>query len=254
MATAGQINAGRAQVFMGADDRDLMQKLRNAGARIKQFGQSIMAVGQQLIGVGQQMLMPFQRAVNEFKNFERWMARVGVITEVGGDQLRMLSDEALRIGRETIFMAQNSAKAMSVFAQAGFTAQEIFDSAQANADLAAAAMYQIEDAALIAARVMRSMQLDTKQARRWFDVLAHTVVSTTAELNDLGNALKYVGPLAKRAGMGFETLTANVAALAEMGVVGSMGGTAMRSIILSMSSEKGSKLLKGIGVDVADAN
>ena len=72
-------------------------------------------------------------------------------------------------------------------------------------------------------------------------------------LEDLGESMKYVAPIAEEYGMSLEQTAKSVGALANMQIKGSMAGTSMRQIMLRLADPAVQKQLRAAGVEAMDA-
>lgn len=255
MAGAAGIRAGRAYVEFGVDNNPLSAGLRSAQARLKQFGSSMTAVGSGLMGMSAAAATPLVLATTQFASFESGMARVQALTNASEKDFAALSEEAKRLGRDTVYTATEAAKAMGVFALAGYQTADILKATGPALNLAAAGQMDLAQAADISMKVMSGMGIATENLGGAIDVLAKAMTTANTDLIMLGEAFKYVGPVARSAGMSLEEITAAIQILSDAGIQSDMAGTTLRGAILSLTSpsEEAKKALKQMGVQVIDA-
>ncbi|MFH1264347.1 MAG: phage tail tape measure protein [Planctomycetota bacterium] len=198
----------------------------------------------------------FGGAVKIAAGFEQGMARVRALTGATGVDFDDLQTQALLLGRTTAFSARQSADAMGFFALAGFKANQIVAAMPATLNLAAAGQLDVAQAAVIAAKVMAGMGIEADGLNHAVDVLAKAFTSANTDLVQLGNAMKYVGPIGKSAGKDIEELVAAIQVMSNAGIQGQMGGTALRNILLRLQAQPAEvkKALKGMGVEIADSS
>lgn len=168
--------------------------------------------------------------------FEYSMSRVAALTGATGGDFDSLRQRAIEMGAATVFTASQSAEAMGFFALAGFDTAKILKSIKPTLDLAAAGQLGIGQAADISAKIMAGFGLTADQLGPKVDVLAKAFTTSNTDLTMLGDAMKYVGPIARSAGMGFEETTAAVMMLSNAGIQGEMAGTTLRGVILSLAN------------------
>jgi TP901 family phage tail tape measure protein len=254
MAAAGGIRAGRAFVEIFADDSALAQGLRRVEARLRGFGSLVGSIGASLAKAGVVAAVPFAASARAFEDFESAMARVKAITNASDADFARLGDEAKRLGRDTAFSATEAATAMGNFAQAGFSVDEIFKATAPTLDLAATAKIGVAEAADIATKVLRGMGLAVSDLGPVLDVMAKAATTSNTDIIMLGDAFKFVGPIAKTAGVSLEEITAAIQILSNAGIQGETAGTTLRGMILSLTSpsKEAAAALDQLGVRVKD--
>lgn len=255
-APSAAIRAGAAFVELTANDSALQAALGRAQRRMAVFGASIQAVAQKMAIAGAAMVAPFALGVREFATFEQSMARVKALTGATGDVFRGLSDEARRLGAETVFTASQAADAMGFFALAGFRAEQIMAAIGPTLNLAAAGQIGVAEAADIAAKIMAGMGVEATDLGNAIDILTKAMTTANTDLRQLGDAMKYVGPVAKTAGLSIEETVAAVQLLSNAGIQADMAGTTLRGALLSLTSpsEEANQVLTELGVAVNDTS
>lgn len=100
-----------------------------------------------------------------------------------------------------------------------------------------------------------ALGLTLEQTSMMVDQMARTSSKTNTSVAQLGEAFLTVGGTAKNLSGGVTELSTMLGVLADNGVKGSEGGTALRNIILSLSAptDKAAKTLKSLGVQAFDA-
>lgn len=216
----------------------IMMPLRVIQPHLAAFGIAVTTLGTALI------------SSKRFAEFEHSMNRVRVLAGSTRKEYVELTEQALELGRTTVFSARQAADAMQKFALAGFSSKEIAESLPATLNLAAAGMVDISDATQIAAQTMRNMGMEADEMGRVADSLTIGFTKSTQDLTDLGHAFVYAGGTAAAAGIPIEEVTAHLMALADAGFRGSLGGTALRNMVarLSGASRESKKFLDELGV------
>ena len=159
------------------------------------------------------------------------MNRVKAVSGAVGDQFEALRDQAKELGATTQFSATQAADAMGFLAQAGFEADEILGAMPSTLQLAAAANVDLATSADIASNVLSGYGLEVEQLGHANDVLVKAMTSTNTDLLQLGEAMKYAGPIASAAGISFEEAAAAIGLMGNAGIQGSMAGTSLRGAI-----------------------
>jgi len=172
--------------------------------------------------VARRMLMvggvAFAGIVTQAAAFEQSMARVAALTGATTAELQQLTSAAREMGRTTIFTARQSASAMSAFALAGFDTNKILQSLKPTLDLAAAGQIDIGQAADIVAKIMAGMKIEASELGHTVDVLTKAFTSSQTNLLMLGDAMKFVGPVAKASGKEIEEVVSIIQVLSNVGI------------------------------------
>lgn len=256
-ASAGAIRAGKAYVEVGANDNMLAAGLKKAEASIRAFGNSVKAIGMQAIAASAAMAVPLAFATKTYSDFEQNMARTrGLLgLEKVSAEFKALETEAARLGATTVYTAGQAAEAMSYFAQSGYTTDQILQATGPTLQLAATGMMDLKTAADISMKVMAGMQIESSQLGRVVDILAKTMTTANTDLLQLGEAFKFVGPIANAAGISLEEVSAAIQILSNAGIQAEMAGTTLRGAILSLASpsQEASQVMKMLGIQVMDS-
>ena len=188
-------------------------------------------------------------------DFEAQMSRVQAIAGATGEDLQKLTEVALQLGADTAFSATEVAEAMENLASAGFSVNEIIAAIPGNLDLAAASGTKLATATDIAASILRGFQLEASEAGRVADVLAKAANRTNAQVEDMGESMKYIAPVAYAMGMSLEETAAAVGILADAGIKGSQAGTTLRSALtrLTKPTKQMKEVMNKLGLEFFDA-
>ena len=195
-------------------------------------------------------------AVKMAASFEQAMARVQALSGATGQAFQDLEDQARELGRTTVFTANQAAEAMSFFALAGFEANKIIGAMPATLDLAAAGQIDVAQAADITAKIMSGMGLTVEELTETVDVLAKAFTTSNTDLIQLGDAMKFVGPVAKSAGKDITEVTAAIQVMSNAGLQGTLAGTALRNILAKLSggTKTTNDVFKSLNVAMQTAN
>ncbi|OOY43032.1 phage tail tape measure protein [Solemya velum gill symbiont] len=106
----------------------------------------------------------------------------------------------------------------------------------------------------IASNILSGFSLQAQDMNRVGDVLAATFTTSNTTLQMLGDTLKYAAPVASSAGASIEEVAAMAGLLGNVGIQGSMAGTALRAAFLRLSAppKKAADALANLGVEVKD--
>lgn len=194
-------------------------------------------------------------AVKVGSEFETAMSRVSAISDATGKELEALKDQAVELGAETAFSAKEAAEGMENLASAGFTVNEITKAMPGMLDLAASSGENLSTASDIAASTLRGFGLAASEASHVADVLAKNAADTNAAVADTGEAMKYIAPLAKSAGISFEETAAAIGIMADNGIKGGQAGTTLRAALsrLSKPTDDMKEVMKNLNLEFYDS-
>lgn len=223
-------------------------KLEGAAPSMRRAG-TAMAGGALAIGAGLGL------AVKTAAGFEQTMNRVGAVSGATGDEFESLKDQAKELGRTTQFSASQAAEGMSYLAMAGFETDEVLSAMPGTLDLAAAGQIDLARAADIASNVLTGFGLEASEINRVNDTMAATAASANTDINQLGDAMSYVAPVAKSSGIEIEEASAAIGKLSDAGIQGSRAGTTLRQIIAKLENQtpKAATALDNLGISTHDA-
>ena len=254
MSLSSNIRAGRAYVEVTAETSKLQRNLTSAQAQLQNFGRTCTNVGKDLLMLSGAMAAPLVMAARSFAGFDDSMRLVQAVTQATDADFKALTKTAQRLGRDTSYTAQQAADAMVSLGRMGFSPTEIQASIDAVLNLARSTGTELAEAGDIAANSMRIFGIEASQMSDVADVLTVTANSSAQTLVDLFEALKMGGPQAAAAGESIRETSAAIAVLANMGIKGSLAGTALRKSFSQFAKVKVQDQLRSVGVETVDAN
>ena len=254
MSLSSNIRAGRAYVEVTAETSKLQRNLTSAQAQLQNFGRTCTNVGKDLLMLSGAMAAPLVMAARSFAGFDDSMRLVQAVTQATDADFKALTKTAQRLGRDTSYTAQQAADAMVSLGRMGFSPTEIQASIDAVLNLARSTGTELAEAGDIAANSMRIFGIEASQMSDVADVLTVTANSSAQTLIDLFEALKMGGPQAAAAGESIRETSAAIAVLANMGIKGSLAGTALRKSFSQFAKVKVQDQLRSVGVETVDAN
>jgi TP901 family phage tail tape measure protein len=254
MSATANIRAGRAYVEVTAETSKLKKSLDAAQSRLKDFGRACQGLGRDMMALGGALSLPFALAEKSFAGFDDKMRLVQAVTSSTGDQFDALTKTAQRLGRETSFTAQQVADAMIGLGRMGFDPSEITAAIEHVLNLSRATGTDLAESADIAANSLRIFGLEAGKMSHVADILTATANGSAQTLTDLFEGLKMAGPSAAAAGENVSELCASLGIMANMGIKGSLAGTALRKAYVQFADVKVQNVLRDVGVEAVDAN
>lgn len=174
-------------------------------------------------------------AIKVGAEFGQQMQRVGAIAGTTAGEFEALKNQARSLGATTVFSAKQVSEAMESFAKAGFKTNQIMTAMMPTLRLAAIGELEMADAAEISSRIMAGMNLSAEELTGAVDAMTVGMTNSLTTIEDLGQAMKFVGPVAAQAGHGIDETVAALMLLANAGLQGEIGGTGLRNVLLKMS-------------------
>lgn len=256
------------EALLKATDSGFVKTFKDAQDAVKTFEEKsnsmTTAVGKVMQGTGAAMTKYITTpligvgvaAAKVGGDFEAQMSRVKAISGATGDTFEQMKQQAIDLGAKTAFSAKESAAGMENLASAGFSAQEIMKAMPGLLDLAAVSGGDVALASENTATALRGFGLEASEAGHVADVFARAAADTNAEVGDMGEALKYVAPVANSMGISLEETTAAIGIMSDAGIKGSQAGTTLRGALsrLARPTKAMQDTMDNLGVSFYDAD
>ena len=202
-------------------------------------------------------------AINTGVEFEKSMSQVAATmlidktTAEGQKAFETLENAARECGASTAFSATEAAEGLNYLALAGYDAEKAAAALPTVLKLAGAGAMDLGHASDMVTDSMSALGIEATKTNltQFSDQLAQTASKANTNVAQLGEAILTVGGTAKGLAGGTTELNTALGILADNGLKGAEGGTHLRNIILSLQNptDKAAGALKGLGVDVYDA-
>lgn len=188
-------------------------------------------------------------------DFEEAMSSVAAISMATGEQYDMLKAKAQEMGETTKFTATQAANALEYLSLAGYTAEESCAALPQVLNLAAAGGMDLAYASDLLTDSMAVMGLGIDSMANFSDQLAMAASKSNTSVQQLGEAVLVTGGQAKLANMSVEEMNTALGILADKGIKGSEGGTALRNTLKNLytPTKNSADMLERLGVKTADA-
>jgi TP901 family phage tail tape measure protein len=170
-------------------------------------------------------------------------------------EMDALRKQARQLGDNTAASADDAAGAQIIIAKAGGDSAAIQAATPVTLNMALANQRTMEENAALLMGMRSAFQLSNDKVAHIGDVLSTTMNKTAADFNGLSDALTYVAPVAKNAGISIEETAAMAGALHDAKITGSMAGTGSRAVISRLQAPVGQAktALGELGVKNTDA-
>jgi TP901 family phage tail tape measure protein len=186
--------------------------------------------------------------------FEAQLSAVNAVLMTDEANMARLEKKAKELGASTKFTAKEAAEGMEMLASAGFTTEQVLSGIEGTLSLAAAGALDLGRASEITGNVINGMGLEAKDAGHVADVLAKVAADSATDVTAVGVAFKYSAAQARGMGISLEENAYMLGAMADAGMKGSSGGTALQNMLskLAKPTEKGAELFKKMGLEMTE--
>lgn len=190
-------------------------------------------------------------SIKKFAEFEDVMLKVKGVIGANEDEYKSLTELTRNLGETTRYTATEAAQGLQFLALAGFDVAESIGALPEVLNLAQAAGMDLGDTADIVTNIMAGYGIEVDKLTSANDVLTATFTNSNTSLDQLGQAFKFVGPVAKGLGFELQETAAILGILGNAGYQAEKGGTSLRNILLALVAPAGNvgKLMKELGVD-----
>ena len=223
------------------------KSFKSVGEGASKAGDTLLKMSVPLVGIG-------VAAAKVGMDFDSQMSRVQAISGATGGEFEKLRNQAMQLGQDTAFNAQEAAQGMENLASAGFNTNEIMSAMPGMLNLAASSGEDLANSADIAASTLRGFGLAANEAGHVADVLAKNAAATNAAVGDTGEAMKYAATPAHALGLSLEETTAAIGEMANAGIKGTQAGTTLRGALTSLTnpSREAAELMEQLGFKAFD--
>ena len=196
-----------------------------------------------------------KNAINSGMDFDKSMSQVAATMGITTDEIGELTEFAKHMGETTAFSAAQSADALNYMALAGYDAETSMKMLPTVLNLAAAGNMDLATASDMVTDAQSALGLSLDETSEMVDKMAKASSKSNTSVEQLGNAFLTVGGTAKNLKNGTTEAATALGILADNGIKGSEGGTALRNVILSLSAptDKAAGSLQELGIQVFDA-
>ena len=217
---------------------------------------AIVGVGAAVAAVGAGIVSFSKDAIGVGSNFDAAMSQVAATMGVTADEIGNLRDFAMEMGSTTAFSATEAAEALNYMALAGYDAETSMKMLPNVLNLAAAGNMSLARASDMVTDAQTALGLTLPETEKLVDKMAKTSSKTNTSVEQLGDAILTVGGTAKSLKGGTTELATVLGVLADNGIKGAEGGTALRNVILALSAptDKAAEKLEELGVAAYDAD
>ena len=195
-------------------------------------------------------------AVKVTSDFESAMTKVSAISGATGGDLDALNKKAQEMGAKTKFSATESAEAFTYMAMAGWKTEDMLSGIDGIMSLAAADGLDLATTSDIVTDALTAFGLSASDSGHFADVLAKASSNANTNVSMLGESFKYAAPVAGALGYSAEDTAIALGLMANAGIKGSQGGTALRGSLtrLIKPTDDAAALMEQYGLSMTNAD
>lgn len=242
--------------ILGTQMQEAGKKMQEVGDGISSAGKKLMPATTAIAGIG---VASIKTAADFESSMSQVAATMGMTSqeiENGSKDYEKLEKAARDMGSATQYSASEAAEALNYLALAGYDVDRSVETLPIVLNLAAAGGIDLASASDMVTDAMSALGDTAGTAENFVDKMAKTSQKSNTSVSQLGEAILTVGGTAKTLAGGTTELNTALGILADNGIKGAEGGTALRNMILSLSAptDTAAEKMEELGLKVFDAN
>lgn len=199
--------------------------------------------------------LDLERSVNAFSGVT---AQAGESAEATAARMGKMREVAKALGSDTNLAgvtARDAANAMLELAKGGMTAEQAMAAARGTLQLATAGQLDAAQAAAIQSAAINTFSLKATDAAHVADLLAAAANASSADVSDLGIALRQGGSVAAGFGVSIEDTLTALTMFSRMGINGSDAGTMLKTSLQAITDQgnPAQGAIEALGLTLYDA-
>ncbi|MBV6695201.1 phage tail tape measure protein [Serratia quinivorans] len=255
--TTNQLNRQREALSRVSQQQAKLSAVSQRHQAGKQLAGSVAGVGAAGVGAATVGGFAASKLLTPGYDFAQKNSELQAVLGVAKDSADMvaLRTQARQLGDNTAASADDAAGAQIIIAKAGGDKDAITAATPVTLNMALANRKTMEENAALLMGMKSAFQLSNDKVAHIGDVLSMTMNKTAADFQGLSDALTYVAPVAKNAGVSIEQAAAMVGALHDAKITGSMAGTGGSAVVSRLQAPTGKSrdALNELGVKTSDS-
>ncbi|PSN05979.1 phage tail tape measure protein [Siccibacter turicensis] len=255
--TTAQLNRQRQALSRVSAQQEKLNRVKQRYQAGKAMAGTAGAVGAAGVGIATTATLAGVGLLKPGYDFAQKNSELQAVLGVAKDsaEMKALRAQARQLGDTTAASADDAAGAQIVIAKGGADAKGIEAVTPVTLNMALANRRTMEENAALLMGMKSAFQLSNDKVAHIGDVLSMTMNKTAADFETMSDALTYVAPVAKNAGVSIEETAAMVGALHDAKITGSMAGTGSRAVLSRLQAPTGQAhdAIKELGVKTSDS-
>ena len=254
--TTTQLNRQRDALARVSAQQAKLNAVKQRYQAGKELAGNMASVGAAGVGIAAAGTMAGVKLLMPGYEFAQKNSELQAVLGVAKDSAEMaaLRKQARQLGDNTAASADDAAGAQIIIAKAGGDAAAIQAATPVTLNMALANQRSMEENAQLLLGTKASFQLSNDDVSHVGDVLSATMNKSAADFQGLSDALTYLGPVARTAGVSLEQAAAMTGVLHDNNIRGSMAGTGSSAVVTRLQAPTGKAwdALKELGVKTSD--
>ncbi len=235
------------------------------------LGSGLTTVGNKIAGLGTALTtgitvplgLATGSAIKFGAEFDKGMSNVKAVSGATAEEFEMMRDAAIDWGEKTVYTATEASDALYYMGLAGWNANDSVAALGPVLNLAAAGNLELGRTSDIVTDAMTALQIEADgytngiaNAEHFTNALASAMSNSNTDVDQLGEAFKYVAPVAGSLGYSIEDLSLALGTMANVGVKGSQAGTGLRQALKNLitpANDAAAALMDELGVSLFDS-
>lgn len=255
--TTAQLNRQRGALARVSQQQARLSRVKERYQAGKSLAGGAAAAGAAGVGIATAGTMAGVKLLTPGYDFAQKNSELQAVlgVEKQSPEMEVLRKQARQLGDNTAASADDAAGAQIIIAKAGGDAAAIQAATPVTLDMALANRRSMEENAQLLLGTKAAFQLENSDVSHVGDVLSATMNKSAADFQGLSDALTYLGPVAKTAGVSLEQAAAMTGVLHDNNIRGSMAGTGSSAVVSRLQAPTGKAwtALKELGVKTSDS-
>lgn len=273
------VNVGTAVAYLDLNMTAFNSGLQQAQSALQTFqnqsstmGQNLMSAGGLMTNIGsgltRNITMPLvsagQEVVEFGATFDKQMSAVEAVMKdkLKDGDIERLREAAMYWGEQTVYTATEAGEALYYMGLAGWDVEQAINGLGSVLNLAAAGNLDLGRASDVVTDSMTAMNLTAGQMTNeientayYTSVLAAVMANSNTDIDQMGEAFKYVAPIAGNLNYTIEDLGLALGLAANAGIKSSQAGTSLRQALKQLISptDKTKEAMEEYGISLFDA-
>lgn len=188
-------------------------------------------------------------AIKKISDFQQANANLATIMQVSRKEVRVLTEDALMLGRTTEWTASQVTELQTALAKLGYNIPQIRNMQESVLQFATSVGANLPDAANLAGAALRMFGMHSSEMQKALEILTASTNKTALDFEKLKVALPYAGSIANSIGFDIAQTASLLGVLSNAGLSSSRAGTGLRQILLELSKQNG-KLQTAMGGNI----
>ncbi|HBD2338480.1 TPA: phage tail tape measure protein [Escherichia coli] len=255
--TTAQLNRQREALARVSAQQAKLGRVKERYKSGKELAGNMAAAGAAGVGIATAGTMAGVKLMTPGYDFSLKNSELQAVLGVAKDSAEMmaLKKQARQLGDNTAASSDDAAGAQIIIAKAGGDAAAIQAATPVTLNMALANRQTMEENAKLLLGTKNAFQLSNDKVAHIGDVLSATMNKSAADFQGLSDALTYLAPVAKTAGVSLEEAAAVTGVLHDNTITGSMAGTGSSAVVSRLQAPTGKAwtALKELGVKTSDS-